>query len=1189
MLDIPSGTIGNARELAAYPAWIVDHLSFGFYQSSLPAFYDGKTVAKPDASGAFPLINDVFDAAGLNVEQRRFAAEVFGKISNIVNLTFEAAQSTDSDVTFGQLTSAYNPPLALAYATAGNRATSSTDRGDIFITAKAGIPSASLFTPDTGYRVITHEIGHVLGLMHSVISSFAGSKEDHVRFSIMSNNGVASHGRSVYEFQLYDIAALQTLYGPNINYRSGDDTLAWFDFIEANPSGAPGAGPQIRMFSIWDAAGNDTIIARADAPHEHLATAAYIDLRPGHFSSIGLNTEVQVANGELLYQGLLNVSIAFGAYIENAEGTEKNDAIIGNNFSNKLEGGGGDDIIFGSGAAIKLANDRAVELGIPGGTGLTDVGEGDYDRIVKGGVVDVPVPQESEAVDELHGGGGSDLLVSKAGTGKLYGDAGNDRLMAGDGDDTLEGGDGDDKLWGGKGNDILSGGSGVDEVRFDRGVTLVFSGSGLTAYGGSQNTDTLDSIERIIGSSGGDRVRIDTLSSSAINGLRWIDLGASTDGLKDELSASSISEIVKIDIAAGTFQSGGVSFNFTNIENASGGRGNDIITGDGGNNSLYGWYGQDEIRGGAGNDNVNGGNDYASDKLWGGGGTDHFQGYGLDIIYDIEAEDSVAYYTSLLTGGPKYLSNSDRFVQANGNIFFEWKPGSTKLVLYNGGDSRLTILDFQNGDGGIFLGSGTFGTRANDALTGGSDNDELSGLDGDDTLTGGAGDDILDGGNGDDTFLVGAGSGMDQIFGGPGNDIVAASSASTVIGLKGASEIETYTSNGFADVSIRMTDLAEHHDFRAATLVGITQIDAAGGNDTLIGNAQANLLLGGGGDDTLDGAGGNDTLDGGDGNDTFLVGPESGFYAIVGGAGTDSIKASAHDAVIGLASVTDVETISANGFWNVSIRTTDADESWDFYYNTVIGITEVDVGAGNDRLVGHDIMTVLRGGDGDDEIYSQFWDDSLHGGAGDDYLSGWYGDDTYFGGTGNDYFSDFYDSDIYHYNLGDGSDIIDEYEGFDVLVLGPGIAPGDVTVSIRNEDFIFSFLGGGEILVYYGVYEEYAVDEVRFADATVWTLADMMADATGAQRAMAQQAMGLEAMGQEAMGREAMGREAMGVSASGVALEPNGGAPRFAKVRPEAFDMPDAADGGTDWFFSADWGRLPGGADYPIAFAPALS
>ena len=51
--------------------------------------------------------------------------------------------------------------------------------------------------------------------------------------------------------------------------------------------------------------------------------------------------------------------------------------------------------------------------------------------------------------DELHGGGGNDVVGSRTGDDKLHGDDGNDVVIGGIGNDTLEGGNGDDVLQGG--------------------------------------------------------------------------------------------------------------------------------------------------------------------------------------------------------------------------------------------------------------------------------------------------------------------------------------------------------------------------------------------------------------------------------------------------------------------------------------------------------------------------------------------------------------------------------------------------------------------------------------------------------------------------------------------------------------------------------------------------------------------
>jgi Ca2+-binding RTX toxin-like protein len=768
------------------------------------------------------------------------------------------------------------------------------------------------------------------------------------------------------------------------------------------------------------------------------------------------------------------------------------------------------------------------------------------------------------------GGEKDDSITGNDQANELKGGAGDDILSGGNGNDVFYGERGNDQIWGGALNASASASDGIDEARYDFGVTIRLSTtavSELMVDGGSYGMDTLHSIERITGSSGGDRIWIEGLPSNVLNGLEWIDLGANPSAMHDGIDAGYLNDALRIDLGAGRFalkSDPSVGFNFRNVEDADGGKGDDVIIGDDGANGLSGGLGNNEVYGGAGDDTI-GTSGLGHDKLWGGTGNDQFNVYNGDTIYDIDAGDRVFFNGGFLTGGAAIGPDEygrERYYTAPDATIYYWAPGSTTLQVDGLMAGSLLILDFQNGDGGIFLGGGTFGTGGNDSLSGGSQADTLSGLDGDDTLTGGAGDDTLDGGNGNDTFLVGAGSGLDVIFGGYGTDTVAATADSTVIGLRGMTGVEIVTADGHADVSVRTSDLDDHYDFGGVTFVGITQIDAAAGNDILIGNAQANVMLGGSGDDTLDGAGGNDTLSGGDGNDIFLVGPGGGFDAFDGGAGSDTIEASADSVVIGLSSVGNVETISANGFSNVSIQTTDADESWDFYDTNLVGISEINVGGGNDYLVGHSLMTILRGGDGDDEIYSQEGNDTLYGDAGNDYLSGWYGDDTYYGGTGDDFYEDFSGDDTYHYNIGDGTDIIDEWEGFDVLVLGPGIAPGDVTVSIDNDDVIFSFAGGGEVIVWYGAYEEYAVDEVHFADDTVWTFADMMSGANGPQQGMA-------------------------LWTDGIGPEENGMALAMAGPRPGAFDSMADSVGVGHW--GSDLALTALGSDYLTGIPHALA
>ena len=83
--------------------------------------------------------------------------------------------------------------------------------------------------------------------------------------------------------------------------------------------------------------------------------------------------------------------------------------------------------------------------------------------------------------DELHAGGGRDLVGSKGGDDLIFGEAGYDRLF------------------GGEGNDVLNGGSGVDVARFTidaASADLRYTDDGsLIVSAGELGTDTLISVE----------------------------------------------------------------------------------------------------------------------------------------------------------------------------------------------------------------------------------------------------------------------------------------------------------------------------------------------------------------------------------------------------------------------------------------------------------------------------------------------------------------------------------------------------------------------------------------------------------------------------------------------------------------------------------------------------------------------
>ena len=193
---------------------------------------------------------------------------------------------------------------------------------------------------DYNSRLLMHELLHGLGLSHAGDYNIGNATsyevdaayfQDSTQYTIMSYWGAANTGAShvaggALQFaatpMLYDVAALQALYGANMATRAGD-TVYGFN----NSSGRAAFDLQFdpsAVFTIWDGGGRDTLDLSG------YASASRIDLHDGGFSDAGGMTA--------------NISIAFGALIENAVGGSGDDILIANAAQNRLSGGGGGDI-----------------------------------------------------------------------------------------------------------------------------------------------------------------------------------------------------------------------------------------------------------------------------------------------------------------------------------------------------------------------------------------------------------------------------------------------------------------------------------------------------------------------------------------------------------------------------------------------------------------------------------------------------------------------------------------------------------------------------------------------------------------------------------------------------------------------------------------------------------------------------
>lgn len=205
-----------------------------------------------------------------------------------------------------------------------------------------------------GTTTMMHEIGHSLGLSHpghydstsglqityDADAEFAQDTRQNTVMSYFGGYDTVANGwsldKATEDFRysqtpmVYDIAAIQSLYGADTTTRANDTIYGYNNNFAADDPEKPifdFSTNSIPLFTIWDADGNDELNCSGWGENQT------INLAPGSYSSVcGLNN---------------NVAIAFNAIIEKADGGNGDDVLIGNTVNNTLCGGGGNDTIDG--------------------------------------------------------------------------------------------------------------------------------------------------------------------------------------------------------------------------------------------------------------------------------------------------------------------------------------------------------------------------------------------------------------------------------------------------------------------------------------------------------------------------------------------------------------------------------------------------------------------------------------------------------------------------------------------------------------------------------------------------------------------------------------------------------------------------------------------------------------------------
>lgn len=644
--------------------WAVSSFTFSFPSSA--SFY-GSGYGSGEQNANFEALNPV---------QMDAVRAILADYSAVANVTFQEITETASQHADIRLAESDQPGTAWAYYP-----TTLAEGGDAWFNNTKGYYDNPV-PGSYAYASFVHELGHALGLKHphEVDGSFGAMPldRDSLEYSVMSYRSYVGqstsggytnpNGSYPQSLMMYDIAALQKMYGANFTTNSGSSTYTWSAltgemFINGVGQGTPTAN---KIFlTIWDGGGTDTY------DFSNYGTSVTVDLRPGQWSTASAaqlallhydGSKVAAGNiaNSLLYDGDLR------SLIENAIGGSASDLLIGNVANNVLNGGAGNDRLIGDAGNDTLQggadSDTAVFSGLRSQYQVTQLSDGSLSIVdLRSGAPDGsdiawnieqfqfsdktytlaevltnPGPQPPEppaapagltltgtsAGNTLKGAALDDIISGLAGVDTLYGYAGAD---------TLDGGTGNDKLYGGDGNDVLIGGAGAD---------------------------------RLDGGAGTDTASYATATAAVVANL------ASTSGNKGDAYK---------DV-------------YVSIENLTGSSFADTLTGNSSANKLVGGAGADKLYGAAGNDTLMGG--AGADYLNGGTGTDTavFSGASTDYSW-VKNSDGSWTVTDLRAGSPDgkdTLIAIELLQFSNGQV----TPGAANspAAMARGGELHLDLL-----------------------------------------------------------------------------------------------------------------------------------------------------------------------------------------------------------------------------------------------------------------------------------------------------------------------------------------------------------------------------------------------------------------------------------------------------------------------------------------------------------------
>jgi VCBS repeat-containing protein len=1050
--------------------------------------------------------------------QKNAVRTALSKFSDVLNLSFtEVASSAFSDLRFSldDLTSVD----AGAFAGYGN-ATNGEVHLNSELYAKTYLnefgdykTKQSLELGQGGFEVLLHEIGHALGLKHPFESPLLPTAENSNANTVMSYSRTQAPAT---QLALFDVAALQYLYGVVQSKQVGDDTY------------------NLSQRYIDDASGKDTLDASAETQD------VFISLKPGSWSHVGDKAPSILAAGQSF--------IGFGTQIENAIGGVGNDTLEGNDLANTLAGGLGDDLLFGSkGNDLLVGGDGADLYAFNVGDGKDTITDSDDTSSIdisgactnttyySNGLLHYGVRGDSVAVDlqrlaalklddaiydhqglldafaRAQSNTGDLVLTARVSEGELLG-SGNWNITGNTLDNNLQGNAGNNTLDGGAGGDVMVGGAGNDTYIVDN------AGDVVTEMPDSGTDTVVASVDYVL---------TDNVENLSLTGDAVLGYGNSLD---NTLVGSDEDNVL------------------------SGGAGADVLSGGLGADELYGEDGSDTYV-----YNLGDGADLIVEDVPAVGQIDVLQlGVGItadtvqltrdyhDITLTFEDGGSIVLATQLDGSwlGVERIAFADGTVWLASELFAKATFVEPASIYVEGTDNDDILQDGEGSDTIV-------GFYGNDVIQAGYGNDRLYGADrydyggdGDggggtssladnDELHGGAGNDYIDGGfspdqdmfyggSGDDTYVFRRGSGADTIlesddignadrvrlenltasdvrFTRVGEDLkLTIRTAGDTLTIKdffvnATAVVEKFYFEGLYGGEGGGDSLVTADEVKAMLLDGSQADDSLVGytsDDDLWGDAGADVLLGLAGEDLLEGGTGNDQMDGGQDGDTYVFSRGDGRDVITdtGTSGEDVIEFTTDidpaDVVV-LRTDTDLLLVIRGTQDSITVK--------DWFAGAGPSIETVVFADGTSwaasTLTAKALAVSMPASADADYITGTLGADVIDALGGNDVVSALAGNDAVTGGTGNDVLIGGAGNDTYYYALGDGSDVIADQgsSDMDTLALGTGLTPEQVTVR-RDAQNLYLDMPDGATLTIDSWYTQTSnqLAAINFEDGTVW-------------------------------------------------------------------------------------------------------